>query len=141
MNISITDHSDEAIAAKNAAVRKFLEEAGLHLEGQAKKELENDPRRVDTGLLRNSITHALAGEGAAIASYSADKGDGSGTYSGNTPEERKGQDAVYVGTNVEYAPYVHYGTRKMAPNAFLKNAFQKNASQLQRKFREAMEGK
>ncbi|MBO4914588.1 MAG: hypothetical protein J5449_05215 [Oscillospiraceae bacterium] len=69
MSVTITDHSAECIDAKNAAVRRFLEEAGLHLEGEAKEALEMSPRRVDTGLLRNSITHALDGEGAAAKEY------------------------------------------------------------------------
>ena len=141
MSVTIDDHSKEAIAGKNAAVIKFLNEAGLHLEGEAKEALEMSPRRVDTGLLRNSITHALDGEGAAEPTYKADKGGESGSYSGKTPEEKPGHDAVYVGTNVEYAPYVHEGTMKMAPNRFIKNAFEENADQLKQKLKEAMEGK
>lgn len=140
MDIKITDNSREVIEGKNAAVRRFLEEAGLHLEGQAAKELENDPRRVDTGLLRNSITHALDGESTAIVEYHADKGDGHGRYVGTAPEEAKGHDAVYVGTNVEYAAYVHEGTRKMTPNRFILNAFERNKEQLQKKLKEALEG-
>lgn len=47
---------------------------------------------VDTGRLRGSISHAHDDE------------------------------AAYVGTNVEYAPYVELGTYKMAPRPFLRNA-------------------
>lgn len=47
---------------------------------------------VDTGRLRGSIAHA------------AD------------------EDAAYIGTNVEYAPYVELGTYKMPPRPFLRNA-------------------
>lgn len=47
---------------------------------------------VDTGRLRGSITHA------------------------------KDDDSAYVGTNVEYAPYVELGTYKMPARPFLKNA-------------------
>lgn len=113
MSVHIDDHSREAIDAKDAAILKFLTEAGLHLEGEAKEELENPPRRVDTGNLRNSIANQVA------------------------PDE----DAVYVGTNVEYALYVHEGTSKMAPNRFLKNAFERNAGQLKDKLKDALEGK
>lgn len=49
-------------------------------------------KAVDTGRLRGSISHAV------------DDHD------------------VYIGTNVEYAPYVELGTYKMAPRPFLKNA-------------------
>lgn len=47
---------------------------------------------VDTGRLRGSISHAID------------------------------DDTAYVGTNVEYAPYVELGTYKMAARPFLKNA-------------------
>lgn len=60
-------------------------------------ELENPPRRVDTGRLKNSI-----------------KG------------EVENNDTVVVGTNVEYAIYVHEGTQKMAANRFLRNGIVNN---------------
>ena len=94
MKITIEDHSQEVIKAKDEAVRLFLDEAGLHLSGEAQDELENSPRRVDTGLLRNSITYAVAGEGAAIRTYKSDDGSKTGTYSGQTPDEPKGSAAV-----------------------------------------------
>lgn len=112
-SIHVEDHSREAIDAKNAAILRFLTEAGLHLEGEAKEELENTPRRVDTGNLKNSIANQVVQD----------------------------EDAVYVGTNVEYAVYVHEGTVRMAPNRFLKNAFERNAGQLKDKMKEALEGK
>lgn len=104
-----------------------LELCGQQAERNAKINIEHSPRRVDTGLLRNSVTHALAGEGPAISSYSGDNpsrygGDGSipsGSYSGSAPD---GVDTVYIGTNVEYAIYVHEGTQRMSPNHFIRDA-------------------
>lgn len=49
---------------------------------------------VDTGRLRASISHAV------------DESD----------------EAAYIGTNVEYAPYVEYGTSKMKAQPYLKPA-------------------
>lgn len=127
-NFHVEDHTAEVIAAKDRAVDKFLVAAGLHLEGQAKKELEVSPRRVDTGLLRNSITHALDGEATAISTYKADKPrEGSreaetGSYSGATPEEPKGQRALYIGTNVEYGVYVIQPSTT-GPRAWSRTAF------------------
>lgn len=95
------DNVGAILAAKGEAVQRAMEAIGIHLEGEAKDELENSPRRIDTGRLRSSITHA------------------------------SDQESVTVGTNVEYAIYVHEGTRKMAPNAFLKNAFERNMGQVQ----------
>ena len=157
MEIRIEDHSPEALEAKEAAIVRWLEEAGLHLEGEAKYELENDPRRVDTGLLRNSIAYAVDGDTPDISSYSGSSVHGdtattrkngvagkpappprSGSYSGNAPKEGKGKHAVYVGTNVEYAVYVHEGTQKMAANRVIKNAFNKNTGQLKSKLQQAL---
>lgn len=94
------DHREEIKSAEKSALMRVMESVGLHLEGEAADELENDPRRVDTGRLKGSITH---------------------TSSANE---------VIVGTNVEYAIYVHEGTRKMEPNRFLKNAFDRNMEQV-----------
>lgn len=91
------DNRDEVLSVLVDKIQTALEAVGLQAEGNAKLELENDPRRIDTGRLRNSITH---------------------TVDDNT---------VYIGTNVEYGIYVHEGTTYpngggMRPNRFLKNA-------------------
>lgn len=85
-----------------------LDAVGMQASSLAKMELQKSPMRVDTGLLRNSITHAVSGKPAAIGGYSADtpkKGrENSGSYAGNAPPpETPEKPAVYVGTNVEYA--------------------------------------
>lgn len=82
------------------AKERTLEAIGLHIEGEAKIEIDKNPPRHDTGLLRNSITHALSGKPASIKTYTAEKGGKSGSYSGNAPKEG---DCVYIGSNVEYA--------------------------------------
>lgn len=152
-DVKITDNTDKFKAAMDDAVLTALEAIGIHIEGEAKRELENDPRRVDTGLLRNSITHAVSGQPAAIQSYHASYGSnritkgknsgkrrsasaknagsvGVGFYSGNAPEEPNGQEVVYVGTNVEYGVYVHEGTQRMTANRFLSNAVNRNKDQI-----------
>lgn len=105
-NVRIVDHTSEVERALNNAFSRALEAVGLHLEGESKDELENAPRRIDTGNLRNSITHIVNDE----------------------------EKAVYVGTNVEYGIYVHEGTVKMEPNRFLKNALEKNKNQIRTYF-------
>lgn len=87
-------------------VEKILTELGMQAESAAKKLCP-----VDTGLLRNSITWAIAGESANISSYKAQTGSGQGTYSGDSPEV-KGQHAVHIGSNVEYAMVQEVGTIK-----------------------------
>lgn len=84
--IEVVDHTQEAIQKKDELVEIALEIIGTKMADYAAMNLERDPRRVDTGRLKNSMTHEVH------------------------PEE----SAVYVGTNVEYAPYVEYGTGKYA---------------------------
>lgn len=139
MSVFIDDHTAEFKRELNERMERALEAAGIHLEGEAKEELENSPRRIDTGLLRNSITHAVSGHSAAIQSYHGNNASKYskakyasapvGYYNGTVPGASGGEMAVYVGSNVEYAPYVHEGTTKMTPNRFLKNAFVKNEKQ------------
>lgn len=64
----------------DAAKQRALEAVGLTAEGYAKKLCP-----VDTGRLRNSISHAVRG------------------------------DDVYIGSNAEYAPYVELGTGAYYP--------------------------
>lgn len=76
MKVDIIDNTDKFKDAMQDAVDRALEAIGIQAEGYAMLELENHPRRVDTSNLKNSITHIV------------------------------NEDAVYVGTNVEYAAYV-----------------------------------
>ena len=109
MNIKFTDNSEEVLAAMQEAALRALEKCGLTADGYAKKLAP-----VDTGLLRNSTTHALAGEKAAISDYKANRGDKTGSYKGTAPTDQKGEMSVYIGTNVEYAAHVELGTGRHA---------------------------
>lgn len=80
--IKITDNSKQALEELEEAIELALEECGLVAERYAKKLC-----KVNTGNLRNSITHAV------------------------DMEER----VCYVGTNTEYAPYVELGTGEYVP--------------------------
>ena len=66
----------------------------------------------DTGLLRNSIAYARAGEGASPFSYKADRGGESGEYTGIAPQDKEGTYTVYIGTKVECAEAVALGIGK-----------------------------
>ena len=78
MKITLEDHGDEVLEALEFACQRALEKCGLVGEGYAKKLCP-----VDTGNLRNSITHTVADNG---------------------------ERAAYVGTNSEYGVYVECGT-------------------------------
>lgn len=99
MQIKIaTDNTDLVKAAAKDAVMIALEAVGLQGENYAKRLCP-----VDTGRLRNSITH---GQSTELSAYVA-----------------------YIGTNVEYAPYVEYGTRKTKAQPFLKPAVNNHAAE------------
>lgn len=137
MIVKVTSHLGEFLTAADRQIEAALEAIGGQAEGHCKVEIENSPRRVDTGLLRNSITYALDGKTPKISSYKGDNpprdrpkaGIPSGSYSGTAPKEAKTSRCVYVGTNVEYAIYVHDGTMRMKPNRFIKNGVTKNAQE------------
>lgn len=82
MNVEFTDNSDEIEDALRSSLLRALEKIGLAAEGFAKKLCP-----VDTGNLRNSITHEV------------DDGDMS----------------VAIGSNSQYAAYVELGTGKYYP--------------------------
>lgn len=81
------DKTEEVLKALQDAKKKIYEEWGLIGERYAK---ELCP--VDTGRLRNSISHEYDEEGA------------------------------YIGTNVEYAPYVELGTSRQSAQPYLEPA-------------------
>jgi HK97 gp10 family phage protein len=87
--MDIISHRKEVIEEKNRKMEMALMLIGLTAERYAKYLCP-----VDTGRLRNSITHGVA----------------------------TGEEAVYVGTNVEYAPYVEVGTHKQKPQPYLRPA-------------------
>ena len=135
--VQITSNRKLVEDAAEEAILRALEAIGLQAEGYAKKELSKPWKHadgkthptVDTGLLRNSITHAVSGENIDYQ-YQADKGNGSGKVSGTVGKE--GDNAVYIGTNVEYAPYIEYGTSKMEPHPFIQPAVTKHAEEYKR---------
>lgn len=133
----VADNIEEAKKQMQERAIKALTAVGIQASTLARTEIQNDPSRIDTGLLRNSITYALDGEAPAISGYTADrpskytgKMPDPGSYSGSMPKEGEGRAAVYIGSNVEYAIYVHEGTDRMPPNRFLKNAIQNNIGEL-----------
>lgn len=127
ISIKIEDHSDEFIEELRRRIPAALEECGLAAEGYAKRLCP-----VDTGLLRNSITHALDGESPAISDYVDDNGEQRGQYNGTAPAESGKSRAVYLGTNVEYAPYVELGTSRTGAQPFIKPALANHVSSYQR---------
>ena len=83
------DNTNEIVNAISGATQRALTKIGMAAEGYAKLECP-----VDTGRLRNSITHEVV------------------------PSEK----SVYIGTNVEYAPFVELGTSHQKAHPYLRPA-------------------
>ena len=131
--IEFKDYSAECKEEIESRALKALTMCGLVVEKFAKQLAP-----ADTGLLRNSITWALAGKKPAAKSYKADKPKNgviqTGEYSGTAPNDD--ELSVFVGTNVEYAPYVELGTAKQKAKPFLKPAAMNGKSALSQCFQE-----
>lgn len=82
----VEDNSGEFAERMPETIMRALEKIGLVAEGYAKRLCP-----VDTGRLRNSITHTIDGD----------------------------EMAAYIGTNVEYGPAVELGTSKQKAQPFL----------------------
>lgn len=130
--VEIKNYSDDVKKEFDAATERALEAVGLYLEGEAKIRCP-----VDTGLLRNSITHALSGQQAAVTSYKADSGSASGEYRGAAPGSQD-EAAVYIGTNVEYARAVEMGIGQKA-QPYLYPAIANNTKEAGQIFKEYFE--
>lgn len=100
-DIIFRSYKSEVKKAIKSAIDVGMEAVGQAAEANAISEVTRlvydtppSPTYVRTGDLRKSITHKYI------------------------PEER----AAYIGTAIEYAPYVEFGTSKMEPRPFLENS-------------------
>jgi HK97 gp10 family phage protein len=95
MNATYISNRSSVDAHVSAATARALEIIGGKAEGYAKAICP-----VDTGRLRNSITHQQYDETTEV-----------------------------IGTNVEYAPFVELGTHKMAERPYLRPAAENHAEE------------
>ena len=82
-SVSLTDHSEEVIAAMKDQAGMWLDLIGEDAASTTSNIIASIPL-VKTGRLKNSISHAVDEE----------------------------EPAVYIGTNVKYAPYHEFGTSR-----------------------------
>lgn len=133
-DVKFTDNSDEVLNALEDAVGRALEAIGIQAESHAKANL-TEAGRVDTGRLRNSITHQVGGNAGFSYNYSDDRGNNFSQKVGSTHDN----NSVYIGTNVEYAPYIEDGTSKITPTHYLKNAAANHAEEYKQITKQYME--
>ena len=160
-SIEMTDYSDEVKSKISSAIKAAMKAVGVQAMGHAVTYI-TERGAIDTGLLRNSITYALGGQAPAKATYQAaygsnrktkgkDKGKrysakskkagtvGKGSYSGTAPADGDHETSVYIGTNVEYAPYVELGTVKMTARPFLRPAIENFQDEYRQLFQKAFD--
>ena len=117
-DINFTDNSGRAKHQMDDAMKIALKAIGIEAEGFAKDRI-TAAKAVVTGRLRNSITYAIKENEGKSFTYSDDQGK---TYSDQIGIGAD-KDAVYVGTNVVYAPGIELGThRKAGAVHFLQDA-------------------
>jgi hypothetical protein len=102
----VADHTDEVIEQLGFAIARSLEAVGIEAESDAARLCP-----VDTGRLRNSITHTIDGD----------------------------EPAAVIGTNVEYAIFHELGTSSgIEPLHFLKNAVANHTAEYKNLLKESL---
>ena len=96
-DIKFTSNVNDILSAMEKGKRNALTAIGATAETYAKKATP-----VDTGRLRNSISHSVDGE------------------------------AAYIGSNVEYAPYVELGTSRAKAHHMLQKAATEHSAEYKR---------
>ncbi|HPY84036.1 MAG TPA: hypothetical protein PLS20_03215 [Ruminococcus flavefaciens] len=121
-----------------ACRKRALTAIGMQAESYAKLKI-NQADAIDTGRLINSVTYGTA-ENAGSHDYSDNEGNHYQDTIGTAEE-----DAVYIGTNVEYAPYIEFGHKHYysgttyAPVHFLKDAAGNHTAEYKDIIKQSME--
>ena len=110
MSVKLTWNGEEVKKRAEEAAKLSSYEVGLVVEGQAKM-----LSPVDQGRLRASITTA-SGAGQRT------KPSGKGAVGTDLIQKPSDQFETFVGTPVEYGPYMEYGTVKTNAQPFLRPA-------------------
>jgi HK97 gp10 family phage protein len=112
--------------ALERAKKKWLVSAGVTLEGDA---ISYADGFTDTGRLRGSITYQTKNEGSQVRSPA---------NGGDKISKPRDDDTVTVGSNVEYAPYLEYGTKYQRAQPYLRPAIDGRRSDVTRMFRDTL---
>ena len=124
---SLNDYEDGV----DKKIKEALIKCARGVERDAKQNLTAS-NAVDTGRLRMSLYTDVQG----IKNNEVEIGT---DLSKVGPKKRK--KGPGVGTGVEYAPYVEYGTYKMAARPFLRPAYNKNVNKLTQELKRILGGK
>lgn len=116
IEFTLKDNSGAFLSALPDAKRRGLKAIAIMAESYAKEEISKPKLHgdgsmrpnVDTGRLRNSITHT------------------------------NDDQAAYIGTNVEYAPYVELGSRRSKAYPYLKPAATEHGEEYKELMKQAL---
>lgn len=120
----------------DACLKRALTAIGMQAESYAKQRI-NEADAIDTGRLINSVTWGTA-ERAGSFDYSDNQGNHFADTIGLAEE-----DAVYIGSNVSYAPMIEYGwhrgSKTYAGVHFLKDAAGNHTEEYKQILKQSME--
>lgn len=105
-DFEFTSHADEVLKELSSGIELALEAIGMTAETYAKQETP-----VDTGRLRNSMSHTV----------------------------QPSENSVYIGSNVEYAPYIELGTRNIRAHNMLRNAATQHSDEYKQLTKQALD--
>ena len=136
--VTVTSNRRAVLSEVEKAVARALEICGGKAETYAKKSCP-----VDTGYLRNSITHGMAGGKTSIETFSSSSAGKSGkkpirtgSYTGTIPSEDNPTEVI--GTNVEYAPFQevghHSGSKYIGGKGFMGKALSEHITEYKNVF-------
>lgn len=133
-----TNNAELTREAFERCLKRALTAIGMQAESYAKLKI-NQADAIDTGRLINSVTY-----GTTDRAGSHDYSDHEGNHYQDTIGLAE-EDAVYIGTNVEYAPYIemghkyYYSGTTYAPVHFLKDAAGNHTAEYKDIIKQSME--
>lgn len=130
METNFTDNSDEILEALKRAIARAADDVG-----ERATQYAADRTPVDTGRARNSITYATEQRQGISFEYPDGQGGTVTEQIGRGVQEGE----VYIGSNVEYFPYIEAGSRTIQAFHPLQHAANDHAEEYKEIVREHME--
>lgn len=138
IEIEVKDNSATLKKAEGEAIERALYAMGTKaLEGAVRSisgKYTEDNFAVDTGRLRASLSFITPSGDMAKVPPSMPRADNPPVEESKSGDKLKGlaeNKTVIVGTNVEYASYVHNGTKRMRARPFLREGIDNTKNQIQ----------
>ena len=94
--------------------------------------------KIKQGKLKGLTEASLMVQASAVRNITAKKLVDTGRLRASIDYEMISDDEAVVGSNVEYAPYVEFGSRKKAPEGYLRPAFDSNKAKIPKVISEAI---